>query len=462
MSLGLSLGFAKANGTSSYQSVSVLGQVDEGTQFNDLFSTATDHSVFIDFTIPNSEPLPATTQTLFYYGLNSSLSNYWWVRRDVSGSIQFVTRAQNAAQINITYNVDDIYPDKLMRIGFTDQSDGTQGLYMNGRLIATTTGKSIQTFLAGFTRLFVGVAPSITSDIDGDFVSKVTYYDTGFNRQQMESRTSVAQSTLGIQTSKVSNSVGFVGTGQSNMSGFPDVVEAPTLPEVAAGRLKKINPLGFATDYVESWSDEDGDIPLIPYFATTGSASRISYMGRVGNDIAADTGLTSVMVNCALSGAGMIPFWAAQRTDQNVGAGTTTSTGFLTWAAFESIKQLKSICNNYFIIDDQGQFDAKAGTAKATYKSYLEARLDYFDYYFPDLGAHVIVNIPQWDAAGGAVESEWIAIQEAREEVAQSRSNCIYVDTTSYSVGNADGIHYTAADQEVIGAQIATAIIDSL
>lgn len=458
MKLGLTLGLNNNTAEPAFGERTVLGQTDNSDTINTLYDAATDHTFLVEFTIPSSEALPATTQTLFYYGLNSGLSNYYWMRRDTAGGIQFVVRSQNAAKLNITYNVGDVYPGKIMRLAFTDNADGTQGLYLNGRMIATATGKTIPSYLSAFTRLFIGKAPAVSSDIDGDFVSKVTYYQTGFTRQRMESLTKVSQTELGIETTPVSNSVGLVGTGQSNMTGAEAVVNKTTMPQVALGLLKKIKPLGFVVDFTESWTDKGSDVPLIPYFATTGGASFAGYMGRVGNNLGLALNKTAVVVNAALSSTGMTPYWAAERADQNVGAGATVSTGFLTWAAFENIEHVRSLCGSYYIVDDQGQADAIGGTVKSTYKAYLEARLDYFDYYFPDLASHIMVGLPAWDVAGGASETNWNNMQAARSEVAAARSNCIYIDTSDISVANADGIHYNNAEQEIVGARVAAAI----
>lgn len=466
MDLGIGLGFDLVNTGNALDAdydLTLSAPVTNSDVINSDFVAANGgHSFIIDFIVPDGTEDPAGLQTLFYYGLNNHNSNYFWVHRNTSGEIVVQIRQAGNGQINLPWDKETIYPSKLMRIGFTIYDSGEFHLYMNGGWLASATGKNIPNYSASTTRLYVNTAAPYLTNIAGDFVQRIRYYNKALTAAQVRFLTRVDLSTLGLSYSEVAK-FALVGTGQSLMQGSEETANKTAMPQSAAGNLFNLNPTGAVEAFQESWyALRGGSAPIVPFSApedgdTTPNAG---YMGRVGNDVAALSGEKVIVANAARSSTKISNLWAGARTDLNVGGGTTTAIGALTWAAFERLRQAQAAGSELRIIDDQGQGDANDGLSQAAYETQKQAQLNLWKNEFPNIHFYIVGLTKYMVANTNATLAQWTAINDAREAVANARADCTFIDLSDLEPDDPDGVHLLNAMQEVVGARIAQAIID--
>lgn len=465
MKLGIGLNFGApliTDQLAANYDLTLSDPITNSDEMNAAYTAAAGgHSFIIDFEIPEGAALPSSYESLFYYGLNNSTSNYFWVRREGAGGIEVQLRRAGSGQVNLPWGVEMIYPSKRMRLGFSISESGDFILYMNGRWLATSSGKNIPNYAAATTRLYVNSAAPGYTNAAGSFVKRLRYYGKPLKASQLRLLTNVNIGELGLSYSKIENSIGFVGAGQSLMQGSEEVVNKSIMPQVAAGNLFNLNPSGLVEAFQESWYAVRGaTAAIVPY---TGPASgdttpNAGYMGRVGNDFAALTGKKVVVANAARSSTKISTLWAGARTDLNVGSGATTASGFLTWTTFERLRQMNAVVKELRLIDDQGQGDAVDGMTQANYETQKHAQLDLWKSEFPSLHFY-IVGLTKWVGANvTSSESNWNAINAARAAVAASREDCTFIDISDIEPDDSDGVHLLNAGQETIGAIIANAV----
>lgn len=433
--------------------VTVNAPVTDDKSLNTAFNAGTDHAFVVDFVIPNTTFEAGSPETIFFYGTN--FNNYIWLRRRsdfASNSLECILRPSASTEYDIFLPDEMQYETRLMRIGFTyNESDNTSELYFNGRRFAFQTGiPNILT--SGATGLWLN--SGFGADLDSSAATQLRYYDRRMSRAEMEALTDVTLDIHNLNYNDNPTGISIVGLGQSQMSGAEDPVNKSIMPEVANGRLKKINTNGLYEDFDESWYDPDGQNPVLDYNAIEFSLYAAGYMGRVGNDVAAAQTEIVTVACAAQSGTKIASDWAGARTDLNF---SPTAIGYMTCSAWETIRQAHAISNTVFLVHDQGQGDALDGLSEEDYETQLEAQLDFFDYYYPNMH-HFIVGFNAYNSNSGITEVNWDAINKARQDVATARINCTFIDVSDIVIVNPDGLHYLNANQEIVGARVATAI----
>jgi len=419
---------------------------------NAAYEATNNHAYIIDFTIADPQTPPASNETLFYHGVNNNFRNYIWLRRLNTGDLRLIIRSSNATLLDLTFTAENLYINRLMRMGVVIRDGSNYEIYINGRQYATAMGKA-EPLTNADTALFFNAG--FGSDSAAPYGARLRYYDVPKTRAELEAITNVTLAELGLSYSRDSSRIAIIGQGQSNMSGKEPVANKPIMPQVATGNLQLLTTAGGLQPFTESWNDPGVNSPLFNSFAKP--AYFAGYMGRVGNDVAAATGQKTMLSCAAQAGTAISTDWAGARTDLNIGAGDTTTLGALTLNLWEPIRQAYALCGQVSLVHAQGESDALNGLSQADYEMQLNAYFDYLDYYYPQL-QHYVVGLNAYNVNSGADSTNWIAINAARQAVATSRANCTFIDVSDIVITNPDGLHYQNANQEIIGARIANAI----
>lgn len=349
-------------------------------------------------------------------------------------------------------NIETFAEDKNLTISFLpprqkhsvryNAEEGSSTYYLNGiKVFEKTSGLTFadQSDMLICAGKIAGTTSLNTSGTINDFV----YYGVGAGQALARSLSNNYEVVSGLTGDSARR--GIVFAGQSNSSG------RATATPTYTNTIYNLANDGTYGSYTDPYDDATGT--LIQNSLLSDASAAVGYAGYCIDDLADDG---EEYFSCAANKGGTaISTWAAFAA----GAQADSVIQDRAYAFINRIKMAQQAANGRLpvVVWHQGESDAEAGTASATYKATWKALMDEARAACGNFPI-IVLSLHEYNVALTATEANWNRISGDLLELPSEYSNTYGYDISSFAGQTGDRVHLSDASDQSIGVGISNII----